>query len=76
LVGTGPAAFLLNVSAGLMTAAASVHMGKFWDDKTKVPLIDNYNEAIDSSKTSRQQLALVGGLWACTSFLAVFRLLG
>jgi hypothetical protein len=75
LVGSGLAALLLNISAAAMTATASVHMGKFWDDKGKVPLMNNYNEAVDSSKTTRQQLALVGGLWACTSFLAIFGLI-
>jgi len=75
LVGRGSTAFLLNVGAAGLTAGASMHMGGYWDEKSSIPFMSGYNDAVRSSKSSRQQLALVGALWACTSFLAIFGLL-
>ena len=61
--------------AGLATGGASVHMGNFYDQKGKVPLVDNYNEAIESSKVVRGQLALIGLLWGLSSFLQLLGVL-
>jgi len=75
IISSGPKSLMLNVAAGLATAGASVHMGHFWDDKGKVPLIQDYNDAVDSSKTIRGQLALLGLLWGASSFFAIFNVL-
>jgi hypothetical protein len=68
-VGSGVKGLALNVAAGLATAGASVHMGDFYDQKGKVPLINTYNEALESSKVVRGQLALIGLLWCTSSFV-------
>ena len=75
LIGPGSKSLLLNVVAGLATAGASVHMGNFWDQKGKVPFVQGYNEAIESSKIIRGQLALLGLLWGVSSFSQLFGLL-
>jgi hypothetical protein len=75
IVGRGFNALLLNAIACVGTLVASGHMGKFWDEKGKIPFIGNYNDAVDSSQTIRGQLALLGLSWGITSFFAVFGLL-
>jgi len=75
VVPSGSKNLALNVAAGLATAGASVYMGHFWDEKAKVPLMQDYNDAINSSKTIRGQLALIGMLWGVSSFFSVFDVL-
>ena len=74
-VGSGVKGLVLNVAAGLATASGSVYMGHFWDQKGKVPFVDGYNEAVDSSKVIRGQLALLGLLWAVSSFFHLLNIL-
>jgi hypothetical protein len=74
-VSSGFKGLAVNVAAGAASASASVYMGHFWDEKGKVPFVDGYNEAIESSKAIRGQLALLGLLWGVSSFFHLLSIL-
>jgi hypothetical protein len=62
----------MNAVNAAVTAGASVYMGEFWDQKGKIPMIASYNEALESTRSIRNQLALLGIVWALSTFLSLF----
>lgn len=62
----------MNVACAVATAAASVYMGNYWDQKGTVPLVNKYNEAVDSTKEIRRQLALIGIVWMSSTLLEIY----
>jgi hypothetical protein len=71
-IAPGLRAMLLSLVVCVLTAGASVYVGDFWDRKGKVPLINSYNAAIDSTRSMRGHLALLGILWSISFVLEVF----
>jgi hypothetical protein len=47
----------------------SGYMRSFWDSKAKIPLLDDYNEAISDSKTVIAILAWIGAGWTTIAVL-------
>jgi len=75
VISPGSTSLLLTALTGLGCGAASVHMGQFWDQKAKIPLMTDFNDAINSSKAIRGQLALLGLLWGISLFFEILHIM-
>jgi hypothetical protein len=69
LIGGGLRGLVIPLFACIGSAGASVFIGDFWDDKTQIPLVQSYSEAVDSTKKLRGYLALLGILWGLSFIL-------
>jgi hypothetical protein len=50
-----------------VTCAAQLHISKFWSDKSKVPTVKGFNDAIEQSNTIKIVLTYLGMSWAVTT---------
>ena len=69
LISGGFRTLFLDMIACGATAGASVYLGDFWDQKSKVPMVSSYSDAVESTKRMRGHLALLGILWGLSLFL-------
>jgi hypothetical protein len=53
---------------------ARTHIHNYWTGKAKVPFVQGYNDAINSTTIIRDQLTYLAGTWALTSLVEVWRL--
>jgi len=57
----------LNTANVVTTLAAEAHIRGYWSGKAKVPLVDQYNEAISTTNQLRILLWCLAGIWTVTS---------
>jgi hypothetical protein len=67
--------FFVNIFVALATLAASMYIGENWGGKNKIPGVTNYNDAVQSTKTVRGQLALLSLTWGATAVVELWAIM-
>ncbi|MCJ1477467.1 hypothetical protein MMC13_006139 [Lambiella insularis] len=60
---------LSNIAMAGGALAARIHIGNFWQGKSRVPFVGGYNEGMRRTETMRQLLGLLAISWAVTGVL-------
>jgi hypothetical protein len=75
LVSPGSKSMLFTALSGMSCAAATLYIGQFYENKSKIITMTDYNSAITSSKSIRGQLALLSLLWGVSLFFEILHVL-
>jgi hypothetical protein len=51
-----------------------MHIHNYWSGKAKVPFVQGYNDAINSTAIIQNQLTILAGTWVVTSLVEFSRL--
>lgn len=60
---------IINIAVAVAAGMARLHIGNFWQGKSRVPLVAGYNEGMRKTEALRKLLGLLAMSWVMTGVL-------